>query len=338
MARSYAKLYVSVWGSDFRDLSRDAQHLYFQLMSNRKLSAAGHVTVQPRQWANQSRDTTAADIERALAELVTARYVLVDNDTEELLIRSFIRHDRGFGNKFLRKSIETAIATIESDTLRDHARRELVSAIEDPQVEDSEQDSYQDREQDSGKAGWQANHQPPPSTFNSTTTSNRPGESSPSVPPADGGGGPSRRSQIVLAAAEILLGQTAGQITNPVGWVHTVAQRLQREHSDWLDEVVTAGNLTISQAGAYLARRDGQRAEPEPVDQSAAEQASGAGYGQAVAQAQIEGEMLDRDAFLAELQGRPEGWTSAAVGAYDATLAALPPAAASNVVELRRLQ
>ena len=154
--------------------------------------------------------------------------------------------------------------------------------------------------------------------------------------PAVGGGGVSRRSQIVFAAAEILLGQTAGQISNPVGWTHTVAQRLQREHSAWLDEVVAAGNLTVSQAGAYLARRDLHRAEPEPVDQSAAEAESGAKYGAAVAWAQHDGDMLHRQAFLDEIEGRPEGWTAAAVVAYDATCAALPPAVESNVVALRR--
>ena len=181
------------------------------------------------------------------------------------------------------------------------------------------------------QGGWQSST-PVPVPVPDTTTSLPP-------PPvsdlsADGGGGPSRRSQIVLAAAEILLGQTAGQISNPVGWVHTVAQRLQREHADWL--TTDDGYAPVADRATMLVRRDGQCAEPEPVDQSAAEQASGASYGTAVAQAQLEGDMLDRAAFLAELEGRPEGWTAAAVGAYDATLDALPPAP-SNVLELRRL-
>ena len=137
-----------------------------------------------------------------------------------------------------------------------------------------------------------------------------------------------------------MLGQTAGQITNPVGWTHTVAQRLQREHPDWLDKATNTcfdeSCLTVAEAAEMLVRRDARRAEPELVDQSAAEAESGARYGRAVAQAQHEGEMLHRQAFLDEIEGQPEGWTAAAVVAYDATCAALPPAAESNVVALRR--
>jgi hypothetical protein len=179
MARSYAKLYVTVWGSDFRTLTRGAQHLYFQLMSNPKLSSAGCVAIQARKWAAQSSDSTPADVERALDELAQHRYILVDDDTEELLIRSFIRHDRGHRNQFLRKSIETAITTIESPRLREHARLELAAAIEDaasPQVEDSWQDSYEDPSDDSDEVpledtnddAWQANYSPHPHLQTST--------------------------------------------------------------------------------------------------------------------------------------------------------------------------
>ena len=160
MARSYAKIYVTVWGSDFRTLTRGAQHLYFQLVSNPKLNAAGCVTIQPRKWAGQSSDATAAGVAEALSELVATRYVLTDDDTEELLVRSFIHHDRGYRNKFLLKSIETAIEAIESPSLREHARLELAAALEpaSPQLEDSEQDSYEDAYEDPSQATYEANY------------------------------------------------------------------------------------------------------------------------------------------------------------------------------------
>lgn len=149
MARQYAKLYLSVWSpdSDFRKLTGDAQRLYFLLVSSPRLSSAGCCVVQPRRWALQASDTKAADIESALAELEERRYVLVDHDTEEVLIRSFIRHDRGYRNPFLRKSVENSIGLIESAALKDHAALELAAAIESaasPQVEDSEDDRYED--------------------------------------------------------------------------------------------------------------------------------------------------------------------------------------------------
>lgn len=202
MARQYAKFYVTVWGSDFRQLTRGAQHLYFQLVSNPKLSAAGCVTIQPRKWANQSADTTAAQIETDLIELAAKRYVLIDDDTEELLIRSFIHHDRGHRNKFLLKSIETAIAVIESPTLREHARLELAAALEPEsgQLEDSEQDAYQesyedtyerpsqDTYEDTYEANYRLQPQHHPATSPPAAASNAVAESanaSPAEPPAD---------------------------------------------------------------------------------------------------------------------------------------------------------
>lgn len=131
MPRTYAKLYVEVWAadSDFRELSATAQRLYWLLCSQDELTSAGVLPIRARRWSHFAADTTEADVRSDLAELNAARKVLIDDDTEELLVRSFIRRDEGWRTPNIRKSIERAIANIESETLRDLAEYELRRAI-----------------------------------------------------------------------------------------------------------------------------------------------------------------------------------------------------------------
>jgi len=130
MARSYAKLYLSVWdnGGDFLDLTADAQWLYWVLISHPLLTPAGTLPLQPRKWVRRAKGMTYKRIQSALSELVDNNKILVDEDTEELLIRTYIRYDRGWRTPNIRKSIEASISRIESDALRDAATHELTHA------------------------------------------------------------------------------------------------------------------------------------------------------------------------------------------------------------------
>jgi hypothetical protein len=223
MARSYAKIYVSIWADDFKALTRGAQHLYFVLVSNPKLSPAGCVVCQPRKWAKYATGCDQADVTDALEELIQARYVLHDEDTDEVLIRSFIRHDRGFRNQYLRKSIETAVSSIESRRLREHARNELAAAIEDaasPQVGDSEQDPVEESVEESydhpDEDTCQANYRQQPSTSPSTAASS-PGQASTVKPGA-------------AALAMLLEHKVKTEArTNPDGYRASVGPQLREE-------------------------------------------------------------------------------------------------------------
>lgn len=183
MARKYAKVYLSIWATDFRELSVAAQHLYLLLLSNPKLSAAGCIVAQPRKWSRYSEGCSKDSTEGALEELSERRYVLCDEDTDEVLIRSFIRHDDGVGNKFLRKAIESAIAAIESPALKAHATLELAAAVkyrENPSLADQLEDSYEAPSEDPSEDPYEGaseanyNYQPPttPSTTTPTSSSN----------------------------------------------------------------------------------------------------------------------------------------------------------------------
>jgi hypothetical protein len=131
MARNYGKLFVSIWDADgeFRQRTADAQRLYMLFVSHPKLSAAGTLPLQPRQWARFAADTTEKQIARALAELVDHRYVLVDEATEELLVRTFVVHDGGTRTPNIVKAIERAIDHIESKPLRQAATEGMAKAL-----------------------------------------------------------------------------------------------------------------------------------------------------------------------------------------------------------------
>lgn len=95
MARSEARLSVDIWKDrDFLARTPGAQRLYMFLLSQADLTHIGTIALRERRWSNSAAGLTVADIERDLKELEAARYLVIDWDAEEVLIRSFIRGDK----------------------------------------------------------------------------------------------------------------------------------------------------------------------------------------------------------------------------------------------------
>src|SRR5690625_2645333 len=94
MAREYARVRLRIWAdTDFRSLSMPAQHLYFALMTSPTLNLCGEADWRPRRMAAMTSGATVADVENAAKELENQLYIVVDEDMEEVLLRSFVRHD-----------------------------------------------------------------------------------------------------------------------------------------------------------------------------------------------------------------------------------------------------
>ncbi|WP_053619662.1 hypothetical protein [Nocardiopsis sp. NRRL B-16309] len=95
MARNFAQFQSRTWTDDHfkSNLTADSQWLYFALLSQPNLNGAGVLPLQDRRWKKLAKDMTADRIEGALDELCAHWYVLVDEETEEVLIRTFIRND-----------------------------------------------------------------------------------------------------------------------------------------------------------------------------------------------------------------------------------------------------
>ncbi|ATE56163.1 MULTISPECIES: hypothetical protein [Actinosynnema] len=118
MARSYANIVTAIWrDADFRALNASEQRLYFLLVTQPDITAVGTLALTVGRWASYATDTTAASVRTALEGLERGRFVLVDWDTEEALVRSFVRHDNGWGNSKRRPVIMRAAGEIVSPVL-----------------------------------------------------------------------------------------------------------------------------------------------------------------------------------------------------------------------------
>lgn len=83
-----------MWGdADWRSLSRDAQWLYELLLTHPDTNRAGVCDWRPGRLAVMAAHTTAAQIRKFAAELEERFFVVTDDTTEEILIRSFVKYD-----------------------------------------------------------------------------------------------------------------------------------------------------------------------------------------------------------------------------------------------------
>lgn len=126
MPRRMAPLLTSIWDDpDFCARTPGAQRLYMQILSQKRLTLCGVVPLQIRNWARGCDQITVDDIERDLAELEEHNYVLIDRDTEELMVRTILKHDTPKGQRTV-AGMWNAWREIDSEWLR----REVVHRVE----------------------------------------------------------------------------------------------------------------------------------------------------------------------------------------------------------------
>jgi hypothetical protein len=126
VAREYARLRVGIWeDGDFRALGVDAQHLYITLLTGSSLSLCGVADWRPGRIAAYVRDWDAARVIEAGCELVAAAYLIVDDDTEEVMIRSFLRHDGLMANYKMVVAMLAGYRGVASASIRAAIQHEL---------------------------------------------------------------------------------------------------------------------------------------------------------------------------------------------------------------------
>jgi hypothetical protein len=119
VARSYAAIHLRIWADpDWRHLDVDAQHLYLLLISQPQMNLAGVLPLQTRKWASCVAGWDVSIVEKALHALTDTGFLVVDEDTEEVLVRTFIRNDGGYRTPGPLKSILRVAETIQGPRLR----------------------------------------------------------------------------------------------------------------------------------------------------------------------------------------------------------------------------
>lgn len=124
--RTYANIQTTIWDDpEFVALPGDAQGCYFMLNTQSNISACGLLELTLRRWASYIAGGDPALVVARLNVLADARFVLIDKGTEELLVRTFIKWDNGYGHATRLKAILKSARAIRSPLLRDAAIDEL---------------------------------------------------------------------------------------------------------------------------------------------------------------------------------------------------------------------
>ncbi|PRX90674.1 hypothetical protein [Allonocardiopsis opalescens] len=94
MARNHGRILTTIWtDTQFLAVSPAAQRMYLFLLSQPRLTHAGLLDITLSRWASKAPGLTEVSVAAALDELAEARFVVLDADSEELLIRTLVKND-----------------------------------------------------------------------------------------------------------------------------------------------------------------------------------------------------------------------------------------------------
>lgn len=119
MAREHARIQTAIWlDDDFLDLTPEAQHLYFVVTTQMALNFCGVTAWHPGRISQLAHGWSVAKVEAAAAELSAGLYLVIDETTGEVLVRSFIRNDGLLSSPNIAKAMYRKFSEIGSRTIR----------------------------------------------------------------------------------------------------------------------------------------------------------------------------------------------------------------------------
>lgn len=117
MARTYASISVTrCMDPGWRALTWAQQGVYDYLLAHPKLSLCGVLDVKVNSWGKAAAD--GPTVTQHVEALEAHNLVRWDRDTDELAIRTFVRHDGVLKNRNLAKGMWSAWTSVESENLR----------------------------------------------------------------------------------------------------------------------------------------------------------------------------------------------------------------------------
>lgn len=132
MARDHARIKLSMWDDpDFLALRVVEQHAYWALVSHKGLSRCGVTTYIPAHFEHLARDLTPVKFTAAVKGLRASRFVVIDDRTQELLVRSYVRHDGVFDRENMGKAVGTAFQAVISPRIKEAIGDELARLMGD---------------------------------------------------------------------------------------------------------------------------------------------------------------------------------------------------------------
>ncbi|MCY7288874.1 MAG: hypothetical protein LH624_11650 [Cryobacterium sp.] len=126
MARSHGRVMAAIWSDDdFTTMRSDAQRMFMFLLSQPDLSHAGLIPMRVNRWAKKAEDLTAKTVRSELDYLAAHHFIVLDEDTEEVLVRTFVRNDGVYKQPRVLDRMREDARQIESPLLRSAFRAEL---------------------------------------------------------------------------------------------------------------------------------------------------------------------------------------------------------------------
>ena len=119
MPKEYGQLRHDIWSDDeWLDLTVPAQHLYMTLLSDPTLNYCGVADWRIGKMAQRAAENGPRDTLLAAAELSDAHFIVIDEMTEEVMIRSYLKHDPILKNPRLAVTMSKEYGVIGSRKLR----------------------------------------------------------------------------------------------------------------------------------------------------------------------------------------------------------------------------
>jgi hypothetical protein len=126
MARNFAQVQLRIWLDDeWLGLTVEAQHLYMLLLSQEDIGPSGLIPLRPRRWAKLAANGSVDNVMASLLELDEAAFLVVDTETAEVLIRTFIRNGENYKHVRLLRTALNQAERAESPRIRSALGQEL---------------------------------------------------------------------------------------------------------------------------------------------------------------------------------------------------------------------
>lgn len=122
--RSEARIKTAIWrDTDFTQLDITEQWAYFVILSQPTLNLCGVVSYNAGRWSALAADATPQRLRKAIAILAKTTperpKIVVDETTEEVWVRTFVRHDGVLTKPNVIVSMTRDFAAIQSTTIRE---------------------------------------------------------------------------------------------------------------------------------------------------------------------------------------------------------------------------
>lgn len=119
MAKKFAQIRPEMWLDDeWRRMTRDGQWLYMLVLTHPERSLAGVLDWRPGRIKEFAAECSITDVMVAASECSEKFFLVFDQDTEEVLVRSFVRHDGLLKQPRMGAAVGNAFGSIGSNKLR----------------------------------------------------------------------------------------------------------------------------------------------------------------------------------------------------------------------------